>query len=145
VVVKSSGKLLAMGGRGVAFQCKRDALKNFDYDSFTARSHFVIKQAKERLVALNEMYSSKKGEYCKMSKEDKFEQHDDVVGDSIKKWVELIQSKEAEAIGLADGKQNTFHNSEERKMRKNAKALIESMFIRQVLNVFLFGMTRGTV
>jgi hypothetical protein len=62
-----------------------------------------------------------------MSKEDKLEQHDDVVGDFMKKWMELIQSKEAQAIGLAGGKQNTFHKSEERKVRKKAKALVESM------------------
>jgi nucleosome binding factor SPN SPT16 subunit len=62
MVVKSLGKILARGERGIAFRCKRDALKNFDYGGFTARSHSVIKQAKERLVALNELYSSKKGE-----------------------------------------------------------------------------------
>jgi hypothetical protein len=94
-VVKSLEKILGMGERGVAFQCKRDALKNFDYDSFTARSHPVIKRAKERLVALNELYKSKKGEYSQMSNEDKLEQHDDAVGDFMKQWMELIQSKEA--------------------------------------------------
>ena len=94
-VVKSLEKILGMGECGVAFQCKRDALKNFDYDSFTARSHPVIKRAKERLVALNELYKSKKGEYSQMSNEDKLEQHDDAVGDFMKQWMELIQSKEA--------------------------------------------------
>ena len=41
--------------------------------------------------------------------------------------MDLILSKEAQAIGLVDGKQNTFHKSEERKVRKQAKTLIGSM------------------
>ena len=84
VVVKSLEKIMAMEEREVTFQCKWDALKDFDYDSFTAKSHPVIKRAKERLVALNELYISEKGEYSKMSNEDKLEQHDDAVGGFMK-------------------------------------------------------------
>jgi hypothetical protein len=127
VVVESLEKILGMGERGVAFHCEWDALKNFDYDSFTARSHPVIKKAKEWSVALNELYKSKKGEYSQMNNEDKLEQHEDVVGDFMKQWMELMKSKEAHAIGLVDGKQNTYQKREERKVRKHAKALIESM------------------
>ena len=118
---------MAMEEREVTFQCKWDALKDFDYDSFTAKSHPVIKRAKERLVALNELYISEKGEYSKMSEEEKLEQHEDAVGDFMKQWMELIHSKEAQEIGLAGEKQNSLQIFQERKVRKQAKALIESM------------------
>ena len=78
-------------------------------------------------MALNELYSSKKGEYCKMSKEDKLEQHEDAVDDFMKQWMELIHSKEAQEIGLAGEKQNSLQIFQKRKVRKQAKAFIESM------------------
>jgi hypothetical protein len=45
----------------------------------------------------------------------------------MKQWMELIHSKEAQEIGLAGEKQNAYQICQERKVRKHAKALIESM------------------
>ena len=126
-VVKSLDKIMAMGERGAAFQSKRDQLTNFDYERFNVRSHPTIQKAKARLVALNEQYKSKQGEYGTMTKEDKLEQHEDAVGDFMKQWMELIQSKEAQDTGIAGEKQNAFQKFQEGKVRKQAKALIESM------------------
>ena len=126
-VVKSLDKILAMGERGAAFQSKRDQLTNFDYERFNVRSHPTIQKAKARLVALNEQYKSKQGEYGTMTKEDKLEQHEDAVDDFMKQWMELIQSKAAQDTGIAGEKQNALQRFQEGKVRKQAKALIESM------------------
>ena len=67
---------------------------------------------------MNELYKSKWGEYGTMTKEDKLEQHEDAVGDCMKQWMELIQSKEAQDTGIAGEKQNAFQKFQEGKVRK---------------------------